>query len=177
MSKISKCIHENSFSLPQVHPGLQLFNEMGRGLEDVFISGISFGRETFYFWCGKYTFFLRTAPLPIHPDLITIWWDRSRHILSFSRWWEYLTWHRNIFIWYIISISYTYIILCISILEQGYGMIRVQNRLIMKKNMTKEKLIVSIPGICQFTTPHYRPAKKCLYLRQNSQKWPKRAKI
>ena len=74
MSKISKCIHENSFSLPQVHPGLhlQLFNEMGRGLEDVFISGISFGRETFYFWCGKYTFFLRTAPLPIHPDLITI---------------------------------------------------------------------------------------------------------
>ena len=29
MSKITKYIHENSFSLPPVHPGLQLFNEMG----------------------------------------------------------------------------------------------------------------------------------------------------
>ena len=25
----------------------------------------------------------------------------------------------------------------------------------MKKNMAREKLIVSISGICQFTTPHY----------------------
>ena len=57
MSKISKYIHENSFSLPPVHPGLQLFNEMGGGDWKMFLSQEYLSEEKLFTFGAENTHF------------------------------------------------------------------------------------------------------------------------